>query len=247
MAIIDISITAPSSAKEGEKVSLSVLLKNVSSYNYMFKTEIYAVPELFPDFRIGTIEKNINSGSSFTAYGSFIMPACKTTIFIWVERLVNGSWSYTGSGSKIVSLEAAVPEYRGSIAKKELEYNESRALIPASNIPQGERGLIHVVGRNDMTTKQKLGIGWVVRDPDGRIIENYSDWQWGSASPNDTHEFIGGRFDINKEGNWTITIVLFMNPDSPVEVARYSGSLCSVSQVIGDAEFRGLTATYSRV
>jgi len=79
-----------------------------------------------------------------------------------------------------------------------------------------------------MTTSQKLGISWVVRDPTGVIVESYSDWQAFSATPGGTHEFIGGRFDLNKTGNWTIAIGLFMNPASPVQVASYSGVLCTV-------------------
>ena len=124
-----ITITAPSSAEEGEKVSVSALLKNVSSYGAMYKTEISAVPDLFPAFRIGTIEKYIDSGASFTAYGSFTMPASNTTILIWVERWAVDHWVYDNSASKVVSLEV-VPEYMGSIARKELEYDETRGNIP---------------------------------------------------------------------------------------------------------------------
>ncbi|MBA7624875.1 hypothetical protein ES703_32289 [subsurface metagenome] len=99
-----ITIDAPDSAQEGEKVSVSALLKNVSTYGSLYKTEIYAVPDLFPSFRIGTIEKYINSGSTFTAYGSFTMPASNTTILIWVERWAVDHWVYDNSASKVVSL-----------------------------------------------------------------------------------------------------------------------------------------------
>ena len=111
----EITITAPNSAAEGKKVSVSALLKNVSSYGYMYKTEIYAVPDLFPAFRIGTIEKYINSGSSFTAYGSFTMPASNTTILIWVERWAVDHWVYDNSASKVVSLEAVPTTFHLSV------------------------------------------------------------------------------------------------------------------------------------
>lgn len=123
-----IFITVPASAQEGEKVSVSVLLKNVSSYGYMYKTEIYAVPDLFPDFRIGTIEKYINSGATFTAYGSFTMPASNTTVFVWVERWAVDHWVYDATATKVVSLE--VPEFAGTISKKELDYDGTRRTIP---------------------------------------------------------------------------------------------------------------------
>ncbi|GAJ23352.1 unnamed protein product, partial [marine sediment metagenome] len=84
---------------------------------------------------------------------------------------------------------------------------------------------------NDMVTNQKLGIHWIVKDPDGIVVEDYEDWQFGSASPGATHEFISpGRFDLNKPGTWTIAISLAMNPASPVQVASYAGTLCTVKE-----------------
>ncbi|MBA7536330.1 hypothetical protein ES705_28593 [subsurface metagenome] len=128
-----------------------------------------------------------------------------------------------------IALVAVPVGYKGKISKKELEYNESRASIPAYNIPQDERGKVHIWGRNDMATSQKLGIHWIVKDPDGLIVEDYQDWQFGSASPGATHEFISpGRFDLNKPGTWTISISLAMNPTSPLTVASYAGVLCTV-------------------
>ena len=165
-----------------------------------------------------TIDLLVPSGEVGTDYGLY------SSI-----RDVPGPDIYTQYYSNIITIaEEVVPEFKGTISKKELEYNESRGTIPVSNVPQGKRGLVHIWGRNDMATSQKLGISWVVRDPAGLIVESYSDWQFGSASPGATHEFIGGRFDINKTGNWTIAIGLFMNPASPVQVASYSGVLCTV-------------------
>ena len=164
-----------------------------------------------------TIDLLVPSGEVGTDYGLY------SSI-----RDVPGPDIYTGYYANIITIKEVVPEFKGTISKKELEYNESRGTIPVSNVPQGKRGLVHIWGRNDMTTSQKLGISWVVRDPTGVIVESYSDWQSGSASPGATHEFIGGRFDINKTGTWTIAIGLFMNPASPVQVASYSGVLCTV-------------------
>jgi len=134
-----------------------------------------------------------------------------------------------------IALVAVPVEYRGSIAKKELEYDGSRGTIPVHNVPQDKRGLVHIWGRNDMATSQKLGISWIVRDPDGIVVEAYSDWQTFSATPGGTHEFIGGRFDLNKTGIWTIAIALSMNPVSPVMVASYVGVLCTVA--VAPAEY----------
>ena len=168
-----------------------------------------------------TMDLLVPSGEAGTNYGLY------SSI-----RDVPGPDIYTQYYSNIITIaEEVVPEFKGTISKKELEYDESRGAIPVSNVPQGERGLVHVWGRNDMAISQKLAISWVVRDPTGQIVESYSDWQFGSASPGATHEFIGGRFDINKTGNWTIAIGLFMNPASPLTADSYAGVLCTVEEV----------------
>ena len=109
-------------------------------------------------------------------------------------------------------------------------------LAAGASVPFGQGGKVHVWGRNDMDTNQKLGIGWIIRDPDGMVpVEEgeYSDWQTFSATPGGTHEFITpGRFDLNKPGTWTISIALFMNPDAPVTVDTYDGVLCVVEEEI---------------
>jgi len=112
-----------------------------------------------------------------------------------------------------------------------VEFPFTRLLAMSSSVPIGTRGLVHVWGRNDMGTTQQMGILWEVRDPDGVLVERYSDWEmWPYTSPGTEHEFIGGRFDIDKTGNWTISIDLLMNPDSPVVVDSYDGVLCSVTE-----------------
>ncbi len=105
-----------------------------------------------------------------------------------------------------------------------------------SSVPIGVGGKVHVWGRNDMADNQKLGIHWIVKDPDGLVPINgdYEDWEFGDTGPGDTHEFISsGRFDLNKAGTWTIGIGLSMNPDSPVVVASYTGVLCVVISLAG--------------
>ncbi|GAI25955.1 unnamed protein product, partial [marine sediment metagenome] len=135
-------------------------------------------------------------------------------------------------GSLLARMPFEVPvPHAGTIIKKELEYDESRRLIPAYNVPQGTRGLVHIWGRNDMPIRQKLGIHWIVQDPDGLIAEDYQDWQFMRMDPGSDHEFIGGRFDFNKPGTWTITMSLSMNPNAPLTVDSYAGVLCTVAAV----------------
>jgi len=174
-----------------------------------------------------TMDLLVPSGETGTDYGLY------SSI-----RDVPGPDIYTDYYPNIITIEEVVPEFKGTISKKELEYNESRGTIPAYNIPQGKRGKVHIVGRNDMTIDQRLGISWVVKDPDGVVVEEYSDWQFGHASPSDTHEFISpGRFDLNKEGTYTLAVGLFMNEASPIQVDSYQGSLCTVRAVVPPAEY----------
>ncbi|GAI66190.1 unnamed protein product, partial [marine sediment metagenome] len=112
---------------------------------------------------------------------------------------------------------------------------QSTELLPiASSVPIGQSGLVHVWGRNDINVPRHMGVSWVVKDPDGVIVEKHTDdwagWPWPTeVDPDDTHEFIGGRFDLDKEGTYTIAVSLLMNPDSPVVVDSYEGDLCTTT------------------
>lgn len=112
--------------------------------------------------------------------------------------------------------------------------SKDRLQFLASSVPVGQRGLIHIWGRNDTLVEQKIGIYWVVKDPAGNTVEEYSDWKgWPTPSelaPKAEHEFIGGRFDLNKVGTYTLKANLLMgSPDSPEIVDSYDGVLCIVT------------------
>lgn len=99
----------------------------------------------------------------------------------------------------------------------------------------GQKGLVHIVGQNNTQQAERLGISWIVRDPDGLLCEQYSDWSFDNDPGND-HEFIGGRFEFFKEGAYTIDAELLMNKDNPVVVDSYSGNLCTVGAVEPEPE-----------
>ena len=100
-----------------------------------------------------------------------------------------------------------------------------------ASVPIGTRGLVHVWGRNDVSTTQRMGIGWAVTDPDGVIVEEYGIWEaYPYTPPGDSHEFLGSRFDINKVGDYMIAIELRMNEPDPVVVDSYVGVLCRVTE-----------------
>ena len=60
----------------------------------------------------------------------------------------------------MIALEVIYPSTRPTGPSTEL-------LSIASSVPIGQSGLVHIWGRNDMAISQKLGISWVVNDPDG--------------------------------------------------------------------------------
>ncbi|MBA7589494.1 hypothetical protein ES708_31579 [subsurface metagenome] len=314
-----IAITAPSSAEEGEEVSVSAYVENTRDRPYTFKTEIFAVPDLYPDYLIGGGQATLFPGDWKIYSASFTMPDCNTTVFVNVERWENNKWNYEGVASKVVSLKIPEPEtfhlsvsvpsggyvtpssgdylaystvtlraypysgyqftrwggdasgtsttynlymdsnksvtayfekvpvpeeYAGTISRKQLEYDEARASIPVYDIPQGQRGLVHIRGRNDMSTSQRMGIYWFVADPDGMIAEEYGPaWEaWPYTGAGKEHEFIGGRFNLDRE-KYTMWVELLMNPDNPEIVDRYIGDLCTVAAAVPEAEFRGFGVT----
>lgn len=97
-----------------------------------------------------------------------------------------------------------------------------------SSVPIGQTGEVHIVGQHHMVTEQKLGVHWVIRDPDDNLVEDYQDWQLTKIKSTETHEFKGDRFEFFKEGIYTIDVKLFMNQDDPVVVDSYTGALCTV-------------------
>ena len=109
-------------------------------------------------------------------------------------------------------------------------------LAAGASVPIGSKGKVYVDGYNDMPTKQKMGIRWVVKDPEGYVAEAYYypgiDWTFEYVDPDDDHRFYGDQFDLDKVGPYTIAIELFMNQDSPVVVDDYAGVLCVVEAEI---------------
>lgn len=239
-----VSIVAPSSAVAGSTVNVEVKIKNL----YSDWVHIYCVAVQDSENRfIDWLDAWVAPGATESFYGSFTMPNEDVTInaYSYFEGEDGGLYR-DDSKSKTVTLAVA---YAGTISKKELEYDSARASIPASNIPQNQRGLVHIWGRNDMTTTQRMGIWWQVKDPDGITVETYSTWEAAPyTSPGSAHEFIGGRFTLGKTGTWKISIQLFMNPAAQVVVDDYYGTLCTVAAVLPEPEFQGFAvADYSKV
>jgi len=94
-----------------------------------------------------------------------------------------------------------------------------------------------------MATTQRLGIHWLVYDPDGEVVEDYEDWSLLSYRQGADHKFSGGYFNLDKQGTYTINIALSMNPASPEIVDSYYGDLCTVALAVPESEFRSFGVT----
>jgi len=233
-----VEIVAPSSAVAGSTVVVEVKIKNLYSQSLHIFTAGYVFTEMFL-----YQDAWVAPGSVQSFVSTFVMPTRSVTIeaYSYYEGADGGIY-YDDSASKSVTLAAPPEVYAGTISRKRLEHDGTYDSIPAYNIPQGQRGLIHVWGRNDMSTTQALGIDWVVRDPDGIEVEHYWDWSYGHG-PGDDHEFIGGRFNLAKSGTYTISVALSMNPADPEIVDTYYGNLCTVAAAVPEPEFRGFGVT----
>lgn len=234
------SITAPASATQGFTVSVSMVVKNNSS----------SARTLMGNYNYGTGTLNMSPSSASVAAGasktftaSFTMPSSNVTLILsafYVDPNT-GEWATGDSQYRSISLvveeppEPPLDEFIGVITKKELDLGGGvRVGIPASDIPLGSNIIVRVTGKNATTKTQRMGIAWVIVDPDGRVRESYTAWEfWPYTAAGKEHEFLGGRFVYNKVGRWLIHIELSMNPDNQVVVDSYDGVLC---MVVGEEE-----------
>jgi len=232
-----VDIVAPSSAVAGETVSVTIKIKNTYSASvHVSAIGIWDSEERFIDW----LDYWIPAGQTHSFSGSFAMPDRDVTIHAYsYYEDSEGYWRYDDEAQKDVSLAEVL---EGTISKKRLEHDGTYDSILAYDIPQGERGLVHIWGRNDTASYQTLGIGWVVTDPDGLVVERHEDdWAAGWVGGGQDREFIGGRFNLDKVGTYRIAIALYMNSADPVEVDNYSGALCTVEAAVPEPEFRGFS------
>ncbi len=99
-----VSVSAPASAEQGDRVSVSVKVTNTLGYHSSFETEIFAGVT-----RILSKSEIILDGDSKTYSASFTMPADDITVLAWVERWVFDHWAYYGSDSESVALYTPPP------------------------------------------------------------------------------------------------------------------------------------------
>ena len=228
-----VSVIAPAEAAYGDWVSVEVRVKNLADYGiYIAVTGRHNGVDISFSPEYATVDP----GATYSFTSSFRMPDSDIRLDVWSFFWTGTEWYQDDYDYVDIALKIT---YEGTISRKELEHDGARDSIPAYDIPQNERGLVHMWGRNDTSVTQRMGIWWQVRDPDGRIVEEYSAWEfWPYTSPGDDHEFIGDRVYLDKPGTYTISIQLFMNPDDQVVVDDYYGTLCTVEAAVPEPSFR---------
>lgn len=228
-----VDIDAPSSAAAGDLAECIIRVKNI--YSYALYIPVTAEADGIPLY-ISPASPIVQPGATQSYSGSFTMPSRSVvlTVSSWISN-------YTMELDDEMTKEISLAEvFEGTISRKELGYDGARANIPVYDIPQDLRGLVHIWGRNDTDEAQRMGINWQVLDPDGLVVEQYSAWEaWPYTGAGKEHEFIGGRFDLDKPGTYTLNIALSMNPSDPEIVDTYYGTLCTVEVAVPEPEFAG--------
>ncbi|MBA7668304.1 hypothetical protein ES703_76414 [subsurface metagenome] len=125
---------------------------------------------------------------------------------------------------------------RGTITALELLYNDSRAAIPAGEIPQGE-GRLYINVRNDIIYPEVIGAAWEVRDPDGIVIEKDRFLTPEPFAPGMSQGLFSNPFNLSKLGKYTVKVEMLMTIDELV-VDSYEGDLCTVIEAVVP-EYRG--------
>lgn len=238
-----VEIVAPSSAAAGETVLVTVKVKN--KWTGGFRISVAVTYEPGPVRFIGPEDHYVAAGATRSWSGSFTMPA--TDVTIWASSSYWGEdqlWHYDDEMSKKVTLAEVV---KGTITEKELDYEDRWQTFPLYDIPAGTRTRVRITGRNDMASNQKMGIHWIVEDPDGYVVDEYSEWEAFWTGPGNEHEFRGGSFDLDKVGTYRISIALSMNPSDPVIVDTYYGSLCTVAAALVPTFSEFAVASFSKV
>lgn len=225
-----VSITAPTSAVAGSLVSVVARVKNLASYAiYIAATGRYDGK----DFAFKPEYANVGAGVTTSFTHSFVMPAKDVRVDVWSFYWTGTDW--VQDDQAYVNIAVEIP-LAGTIIRKELEYAGDMFDIPARDVPLDMKTRVHIWGRNDTSQNQKLGLGWNIRAPDGKIVEEGYDWESGIpgyTGPGGQHHFEipQGVLDylyLNKAGTYTIGIGLSMNPADPTLVDSYAGNLCTV-------------------
>jgi hypothetical protein len=238
-----VGIIAPAEAAPGDTVNIELRVKNLADYGFYI-----GVAGQYDTIAISFSPgwAGVDPGATYPFIASFTMPNYAVHALVESFYWTGTEWSLDDYKYFDIALAAASP---GTITRKDLEHDGTYSTIPVYNLPQTERGLVHIWGRNNSTGAQQMGISWTVNNPQGTVVEQYAVWEaWPYTGGGKEHEFIGGRFNLDMQGAWSIEVYLFMNPSSPTIVDSYSGILCTVTAGLPESQFSGFAVReYNKV
>ncbi len=220
-------VEAPVSAGAGQTITVQVTLSNKAEYSqYLLLIGTYDGHEVYaePQFEL------VQGGGSWVFTLNITMPGQGITLglwsFLWVEYPgQSGSWQSDDYHEVLIALAAAP----AGIVAKLIEYSGLSLPLPVGSLPQGASARLRVRVRNDMSASQKLGIAWVIVDPDGGVVQSYSDWETFSTGVGGTHDFVGSSaILLSQAGNYRVRIDAYIYPDGSHSVDCYDGVLGTV-------------------
>ncbi|KKN16307.1 hypothetical protein LCGC14_0977330 [marine sediment metagenome] len=126
MALTQITLATPSSAKVGSRVTVEAFIKNLTSDTIEATATKGRVNSTV--LRFGASHKWLSPGQTKSWPDSFIMPDRNITISVesWVPD-ENGIWGSDDRESRLITISV---DFTGTIIQKELEYDGSRKSIP---------------------------------------------------------------------------------------------------------------------
>lgn len=123
-------IIAPNEAIVGATVNVTVKVKSLATRTIWLIVRALDTAGVWHNIIDSAV--NTYAGSTYSFSGSFTMPRYTATIWAysyWLVETFPEDWVSDDTKWKNIYL-AEEPEYRGSLSRKELEYDESRGAIP---------------------------------------------------------------------------------------------------------------------
>lgn len=225
------SVQVPSSAAAGTVVDVKVTVGNPGPtvFTYAAVTGVYNAVE----FPFSPVYHELPPDTSKSFIGQFVMPSRDVSITVYAFYWASNKWNGPDDQQTvIVKLGEGAPS--GRMTRKYIKHDGSALQdIPAGDIPLNDSTQIHVYCEHDHPSVKRLGVDWVIKDPDGHVADRY-DAEDNVAAQKEKHfyDYSGPR--LTKAGIYTIDIKFYVEGTL---VDSYSGTLCTVpGGAIGDGD-----------
>ncbi|MBA7609485.1 hypothetical protein ES703_16676 [subsurface metagenome] len=131
-----VATTYPGEAQEGELVTIGATVKNISTTTQ----RIFLTASVVDGVRINFSpnEATVSPGGTFTSSGSFTMPNRDVLIYIFSLIRSGYAWVPDDEWALEIALKGVppeepppeIPEYKGTLSRKELKYDARTGNIP---------------------------------------------------------------------------------------------------------------------